>query len=176
MDHTRKNRPDNHQGISSADIFGPIQKWAAADQLVVLAGTGKDPYKIEVFIEGRDIETTRFFLIRNEPGSMNEKFVYGGSVDDMAEATQLKALGRRDQFWQAAKDLGRPAKLEKMQEAAHGDILPEPRTAQRYANELIESGRLIRNGQGKNSLYIATMDSRSSTSCRESDERRGNLA
>ena len=28
VDHTRKNRPDG-QSLSSAEVFGPVQKWSA---------------------------------------------------------------------------------------------------------------------------------------------------
>ena len=60
VDHSRKNRPEG-QPLSSADIFGPPQKWAAAEHIVMLdvVDAGR---RLEVFIEGKDLETRRFFL------------------------------------------------------------------------------------------------------------------
>jgi hypothetical protein len=55
VDHSRKNRPEG-QVLSSADIFGPPQKWASAEHIVMLGGTD-DPRRIEVFVEGKDGDT-----------------------------------------------------------------------------------------------------------------------
>ena len=42
VDHSRKNRPDG-KPLSSADIFGPPQKWAAAEHVIMLARSDGRP-------------------------------------------------------------------------------------------------------------------------------------
>jgi hypothetical protein len=84
VDHSRKNRPDG-QPLSSADIFGPPQKWAAAEHIVMLdvVDAGR---RIEVFLEGKDLETRRFFLTVSSRGSGTEKFAFAGSAEELAAA------------------------------------------------------------------------------------------
>jgi hypothetical protein len=84
VDHSRKNRPEG-QPLSSADIFGPPQKWAAAEHIVMLdvVDAGR---RLEVFIEGKDLETRRFFLTVTPRGSGAEKFAYAGSAEELADA------------------------------------------------------------------------------------------
>ena len=79
VDHSRKNRPEG-QPLSSADIFGPPQKWAAAEHIVMLdvVDAGR---RLGVFIEGKDLETRRFFLTVTPRGSGEEKFAYAGSAE-----------------------------------------------------------------------------------------------
>ena len=83
VDHSRKNRPEG-QPLSSADIFGPPQKWAAAEHIVMLdvVDAGR---RLEVFIEGKDLETRRFFLTVGPRGSGEEKFAYAGSAEELAD-------------------------------------------------------------------------------------------
>ena len=42
--------------------------------------------RIEVFIEGKDLETRRFFLTVSPQGSGEEKFAYAGSAEELADA------------------------------------------------------------------------------------------
>lgn len=84
VDHSRKNRPQGAP-ISSADIFGPSQKWQSAEHLILLGDTDADG-RLEVFIEGKDVEAARFFLSVSRRASTDEKFRYGGTVQDIAEA------------------------------------------------------------------------------------------
>jgi hypothetical protein len=83
VDHSRKNRPEG-QPLSSADIFGPPQKWAAAEHVVMLDLTA-DGSRVEVFVEGKDLETRRFFLAVSPRGSGREKFCYAGTPDELAK-------------------------------------------------------------------------------------------
>jgi hypothetical protein len=89
VDHSRKNRPEG-RALSSADIFGPPQKWAAAEHIVMLDLTS-DGRRLEVFTESKDLDGTRFFLEISPRGSGREKFVYAGAVAEIADAR--RALG-----------------------------------------------------------------------------------
>jgi hypothetical protein len=95
VDHSRKNRPDGTT-LSSADILGPSQKWQAAETILMLADT-KETAKIEVFIEGKDLDQSRFYILMSPRGSDIpdlEKFTYAGSVETAAEAS--RATGNKN--------------------------------------------------------------------------------
>jgi putative DNA primase/helicase len=97
IDHSRKNRPDG-QPLSSADIFGPLQKWAAADNTIMLERVGSSN-RIEVFVEGKDMDSSQCFLEVSPRGSGREKFTYAGTVAELADAQ--RAIG--DQNRQAIR-------------------------------------------------------------------------
>ena len=87
VDHSRKNRAEG-EPISSADIYGPLQKWATAEHIVMFDLT-RDRQRLEVF-EGKDGETRRFFLAVTPKGEPGEKFKYSGTVDEIAAAQREK--------------------------------------------------------------------------------------
>ena len=90
VDHSRKNRPEGTV-LSSADILGPSQKWQVAEQVLMMADT-KTSGRIEVFVEGKDAETARFFLDVSPRGSKGaEKFTYGGTAEAAIQAGKRKA-------------------------------------------------------------------------------------
>jgi hypothetical protein len=149
VDHSRKNRPDGHQ-LSSADIFGPPQKWAAAEHIVMLGATD-DPRRIEVFIESKDGETGRFFLAVSTRGSGEEKFSYAGSVAQLAE--DRRATG----------DANRRAVLDKLQASSEalgvGDLaavlkLSED-TVRRHLTALVKAGQARTAGKARATKYFA---------------------
>src|SRR5262249_27191652 len=86
VDHSRKNRPEG-QVLSSADIFGPPQKWAAAEH-VVMQDVVKANERIEVFVESKDGDTARFFLDVSPRESGIEKFTWAGTVEDLAQQSR----------------------------------------------------------------------------------------
>lgn len=150
VDHSRKNRPEG-QSLSSADIFGPPQKWAAAEHIVMLdvveAGA-----RLEVFIEGKDLETRRFFLAISPKGSGEEKFTYAGSAEELADAR--RAVG--DQNRQAVLETLRanPAGLSTGELVAAlkaaGTTLSQD-TAARHCQALVKDKLVMRvtRGQGR---------------------------
>ena len=89
VDHSRKNRGEG-EPISSADIFGPMQKWAAAEQSSC-STSPSDRRRLEVFIEGKDGETRRCFLTVTPKGAPGEKFTYAGTVEEIADARARRA-------------------------------------------------------------------------------------
>lgn len=93
VDHTRKNRAEG-QAIGTADLYGPVQKAAVAEHLVMLDLT-REARRVEVFVEGKDVETSRFFLTVSEPGSRDEKFTYAGTVEEAADARRTVGSGNR---------------------------------------------------------------------------------
>ncbi len=154
VDHSRKNRPDGLP-LSSADIFGPPQKWAAAEHIVMLDVTS-DGRRLEVFVEGKDLETRRFFLTVSPRGSGGEKFVYAGTVDELADAQ--RAIG--DQNRQAVLDtlLANPSGLStgEIVEAlkAAGATLGQDAVT-RHCKALVAVGRALAAGQGRATRYVA---------------------
>jgi DNA-binding transcriptional ArsR family regulator len=159
VDHSRKNRPEG-QSLSSADIFGPPQKWAAAEHIVMLdvveAGA-----RLEVFIEGKDLETRRFFLAVSPKGSGEEKFTYAGSAEELADAR--RAVG--DQNRQAVLETLRanPAGLSTGELVAAlkaaGTTLSQD-TVARHCQALVKDklARRVTLGQGRSHARFVAVD------------------
>jgi hypothetical protein len=160
VDHSRKNRPDG-QPLSSADIFGPPQKWAAAEHIVMLdvVDAGR---RLEVFIEGKDLETRRFFLTVTPRGSGEEKFAYAGSAEELADAQ--RQVG----------DQNRQAVLETLRAnpdgLSTGDLVSALKTARRplsqdtvarHCQALVKTGLARKTGTHRETRFIATPQSRS---------------
>jgi hypothetical protein len=100
LDHTRKNRQEGATSLSSAEILGPSQKWQAAEHIVMLADT-KEQGRIEVFMEGKDTTTERFFLDVSPEGSEGEKFTFAGTVEEAAEARRKEGEDNLEKVFQA---------------------------------------------------------------------------
>lgn len=90
VDHSRKNRPEGSI-LSSADIFGAPQKWAAAEHVIMLDHAGEDETRWHVFVEGKDSDSIRFFLTKSARDSGAEKLAYAGDVE--ALGAESRALG-----------------------------------------------------------------------------------
>ena len=87
------------------DIFGPLQKWPAAEHIVMLESTAGGG-RLEVFLEGKDAETGRFFLSRAPKGSGKEKFTWSGKVEEIAAAQRKVGQGNRDAVLEAVRAAG----------------------------------------------------------------------
>ncbi len=163
VDHSRKNRPDGAV-LSSADIFGPPQKWAAAEHIVMLDLTA-DGRRLEVFIEGKDMETRRFFLTVSPRGSGEEKFSYAGTVDEIAGAQ--RAVGDRNrQAVLAVLEANRmPLSAEQIADALRADAITlEKDTIRKHLSALVKVGQAISTGRGRATRYAALPELRKAPS------------
>jgi putative DNA primase/helicase len=153
VDHSRKNRPDG-QPLSSADIFGPPQKWAAAEHIVMLdvIEAGR---RLEVFIEGKDMDTRRFFLAISPRGSGEEKFTFAGSVEEVAQAQREKGDQNREAVYRALCAAGVHQSLAQVHAAvlARGLTLSKA-TISNHLRALVDVGRASMNGEGKATRYL----------------------
>ena len=147
VDHSRKNRPDG-QPLSSADIFGPPQKWAAAEHIVMLdvVDAGR---RLEVFIEGKDLETRRFFLTVTPRGSGEEKFAYAGTVDELwrRRAKSATRTASRILTLIQAHPVGiRSSEIVTLLEKDGLTLSPD--TVVRHGNALIVAKLVVKSGRG----------------------------
>jgi hypothetical protein len=154
VDHSRKNRPDC-QALSSADIFGPPQKWAAAEHIVMLdvVEAGR---RLEVFIEGKDMETRRFFLAISARGSGEEKFTFAGSVEDVAAAQRAVGdanLGHVHVVLQSSPEALSTAEICDQLKLKHHALSKD--TVQKHVKHLIKKGLARSTGEGKAIKYFA---------------------
>jgi DNA-binding transcriptional ArsR family regulator len=156
VDHSRKNRPDG-QAMSSADIHGPYVKWAAAEHIVMLDTVAEKPVKrIEVFLEGKDVDSDRLFLTVSARGSGEEKFAYAGSAAALAEARQAVGDTNRgavlDVVRKAPDALGVGEIIDRLAKA--GTPLKKTATVN-HLNALIRDGKVKTAGEGKDVRYFA---------------------
>lgn len=154
VDHNRKNRPEG-QPMSSADIFGGVQKWGGAEHIVMMDLTA-DPRRLEVFVEGKDGETLRFHLSVSPRDSGQEKFVYAGSVDQLAAEQRAVGDANRQavfEILQASPEaLGVSDLVERL--AGAGRKLSKD-TAQRHLKALVGAEQVRQTGAGKGTRYFA---------------------
>jgi DNA-binding transcriptional ArsR family regulator len=152
IDHSRKNRPEG-QILSSADIFGPPQKWAAAEHIVMLGAT-EDPRRIEVFIESKDGETGRFFLAVSPRGSGEEKFAYAGSVQDLADERRAVGDANRQAVLETLKANVEPLSASEIAALLEADERKMSLdTVQRHLAALQKTGSVRRTGAGRATRY-----------------------
>jgi hypothetical protein len=151
VDHSRKNRPDG-QPISSADIHGPYVKWASADHVVMLELTG-DRRRLEVFVEGKDIDTGRFFLTVSQRGSQEEKFAYAGSVEEVADAQRAVGNRNREAVFEQLRAKGIPLSVTQLVELLKAKAPMSSDTVGRHVKALVLTGRVVLEGNGKSSRY-----------------------
>lgn len=153
VDHSRKNRPEGQDVLSSADIFGPLQKWAAAEHIIMLRKI--DNHRVEVFVEGKDVDTTRFFLAVSPRDSREEKFTYAGSIDEIADAQREKGTQNRDAVHRLLLAGAVPMTLAKVaaDAKAHGLALAET-TLSKHLRALAKDGRARRSGKGPATRYL----------------------
>ncbi len=155
VDHSRKNRPEG-QPLSSADIFGPPQKWAAAEHIVMLDLTS-DGKRLEVFVEGKDVESTRFFLVVSPRGSGEEKFTYAGTVAEIAQAQRELGERNREAVLQVLHESWEVLSAKEVVEALGARGLPLVKdTVQRHLARLVEDGLVQSIGRGRATKYSST--------------------
>jgi hypothetical protein len=160
VDHSRKNRPEG-QPLSSADIFGPLQKWAAAEHVIMLAATGTKS-RIEAFVEGKDSDDSRFFLDISPRASDAEKFTYAGTIAEVAERSRALGNANREAvFAVVAGAAGRSlSPADVMRELAAARVKMSLDTAKKHLRALAEAGRLSKAGDGRATKYFVAPESR----------------
>jgi len=164
VDHSRKNRPDG-QPLSSAEIFGPPQKWAAAEHIVMLDVTA-DGRRLEVFIEGKDLETRRFLLTVSPKGSGEEKFAYAGTIDELADAQ--RAVGDQNRaailrLVQATETPLTPAQVTTRLRPTGIDL--KEGTVKKHLQALFETHQVRATGKTRDRRYFALDFSSIEPSC-----------
>jgi len=157
VDHSRKNRAEG-EPISSADIYGPLQKWAAAEHIVMLDLTA-DRRRLEVFVEGKDGDTRRCFLTVTPKGEPEEKFIYAGTVEDIADAQREKGNENRDAVHRALCDAG----VAQAPGDVHGalkarGVALSTDTVSKHLRGLVDSGRATVEGKGRGTRYLGITD------------------
>ncbi len=155
VDHARKNRGEG-EPISSADIYGPLQKWAAAEHIIMLDFTS-DHRRLELFIEGKDGETRRCFLSVTPKGRRDEKFSYAGTVEEIADAQREKGNQNRDAVHRALCAAGQAQSLSEVLAAltARGMTLTQT-TVSKHLRALVTAGRASVVGKGRSTRYLGT--------------------
>jgi len=158
VDHSRKNRAED-QPISSADIYGPLQKWAAAEHIVMMDLTS-DRRRLELFIEGKDGETRRCFLSVTPKGEAREKFTYSGTIKEIAGLQREKGQQNRDAVHRAlcaATQPQRPAEVH-----ARLGVALALDTVSNHLRALAKDGRASVIGQGSATKYLGIPEAPSS--------------
>lgn len=153
VDHSRKNRTED-QPLSSADIFGPMQKWAAAEHIVMMDLT-TDRRRLELFIEGKDGETRRCFLTVTPKGEPGEKFTYAGTVEEIAEAQREKGDQNRDAVHLVLCAAGCPQSAGEVHTALHarGQALALD-TVSKHLRALAKAEKASVIGKGPKTRYL----------------------
>jgi hypothetical protein len=162
IDHSRKNRPDG-QPLSAADIFGPLQKWAAADNTIMLERVGSSS-RVEVYIEGKDIDSSQCFLEVSPRGSDLEKFTYAGTVAELADAQ--RAVGDKNR--QAVRLAVSSSALPLSSDAIRQRLLTQEvklalDTVKNHVAALVQAGVLRSIGKGRATKYTVAVGVPSST-------------
>jgi hypothetical protein len=153
VDHSRKNRADD-QPISSADIYGPLQKWATAEHICMFDLT-TDRRRLELFVEGKDGDTRRLFLAITPKGGPGEKFTYAGTVEDIADAQRAKGDQNRDAIHRVLIDAGAGLTPKEVHAGtkARGLTLGEE-TVSKHLRALAKVGRADVIGKGPSTRYV----------------------
>ena len=157
VDHSRKNRAED-QPLSSADMYGPQQKWAAAEHIVMMDLTA-DRRRLEVFVEGKDGETRRLFLNVTPKGGAGEKFTYAGTVEEIAEAQREKGDQNRDAIHRALCAAGVPQSPAAVQRAllSRGQTLALD-TVSKHLRALAKAEKASVIGKGPKTRYLGISD------------------
>jgi hypothetical protein len=157
VDHSRKNRAEG-QALSAADIYGPLQKWAAAEHIVMMDLTS-DRRRLELFIEGKDGETRRCFLSVTPKGQPGEKFTYSGTIEEIAGLQREKGQQNRDTVHRtlcAAGSAQRPAEVHAALTAREVTLALD--TVASHLRALAKDGRASQIGKGSATKYLGIPD------------------
>jgi hypothetical protein len=133
-------------------------------------------HRIECFVEGKDGETRRFFLVASPPGSSDEKFAYAGTSDEIAAAQRARGVRNRENVYRALAEAGRSMTAATLTEAlkARGITLAQD-TVSCHIGALVEAGRATKDGKGRATQYCAIADSRQEPSTANADRPREDL-
>jgi DNA-binding transcriptional ArsR family regulator len=128
------------------------------------------------FVEGKDGESRRFFLVASPPGSSEEKFAYGGTSDEIAAAQRARGDRNREAVYLALAEAGRGMTAAALTEAlkARGTTLAQD-TVSSHLGAIVEAGRATKDGRGRTTQYRATADSRQERSTANVDQPREDL-
>ena len=155
VDHSRKNRSEG-QRLSSVDIHGPYVKWAAAEHIVMQDLVGDRASRVEVFVEGKDLETHRFFLDVSPRGSATEKFVCAGTAAELTAVRQTLGDDNRRAVLDILRASARPLSLEDVLEGLRRRGRPLGRaTIRRHLAALARAGDAARSGRGPRTVHAA---------------------
>jgi hypothetical protein len=110
--------------------------------------------RIEVYVEGKDIDSSQFFLEVSPRGSGLEKFTYAGTVAELADAQRAIGDRNRQAVRQAVVTSASPASKDQITRLllAQGITLA-PDTVKRHLRDLVTSGVLRPIGRGKARQY-----------------------
>jgi biotin operon repressor len=158
VDHSRKNRPEGSI-LSATDLFGPPQKWQAAEHVLMLDHAGTDESRWQLFVEGKDTDSARVFLTKSPRGSRTEKLTYAGD----AEALGTEARARGDANRHAVLAALRAAAgawlstAEIVEALARAHLKLSRDTVRRHLAALLAEGAPVdQGGQGRATRYCAT--------------------
>src|SRR5262249_20305736 len=138
----------------SADIYGPQQKWAAAEHIVMMDLTA-DRRRLEVFIESKDGETRRLFLTVTAKGERGEKFTYAGTIEELADKQRAGGDQNRQAVHAILTSSGAALSAGEVHAAiqARGLTLSKD-TISKHLRALKDAGMASVNGKGKNTRYL----------------------
>jgi DNA-binding transcriptional ArsR family regulator len=112
--------------------------------------------RIEVFIEGKDMETRRFFLAISARGSGEEKFTFAGSVEEVAAAQRATGDHNREAVLAVLRStpeaLATGAIVEHLTRQDHKLSRD---TVQKHIKTLIKDGVARSTGEGTATKYFA---------------------
>lgn len=149
VDHSRKNRPEGSI-LSSADIFGAPQKWAAAEHVIMVDHAGSDA-RWEVFVEGKDADSARFLLTKSPMESGEEKLVHSGDIDALAGRSKLAGDSNRQKCLDALRELATWATSSEV--ALKVGLVRD--TVNKHLTALVDNGSADLLGKGRWTRYKA---------------------
>lgn len=138
LDHSRKNPPEG-KALSSAEIFGPQQKWQAAEQILMF-GPGDD-HEVghgHMYIEGKDVEPSTVKIERSRIGADTEKYVYAGLAEKKAEVSKGKGDKNYQACIRAVEESVMPVSAEQVAEK----VGLSTKAARNHLQEAVEQNRL----------------------------------
>lgn len=147
LDHSRKNPPEG-KPLSSADIYGPQQKWQAAEQILMFGpGDDREMGHGHMYVEGKDVEPSTVKIERSRIGADTEKYVYAGIVEKQAEASKGKGDKNYQACIRAVEESVMPVNAEQVAEKVSLSV----KAARNHLQEAVEQNRLTlipRTGKG----------------------------
>lgn len=124
-----------------------------------MLGATKDPRRIEVFIEGKDADSDRFFLAVSPRGSRQEKFTFAGSAAQVIDDRRAAGEANRKAVLDAVVGKGSAITTAEVVAAlAATGLILSPDTVLRHLNALQQSGHVLRDGGGKATSYRPRAD------------------
>jgi len=115
--------------------------------------------RIEIFVEGKDTETARFFLDVSPRGSKTEKFTFACTVASIAKERREIGNANRDAVRQVVEEAGTWLTVAQVVDGLRAKGLAmAPRTVSGHLKELTVSGGPLRGEGGVGSAKRYTGD------------------